>query len=121
MKRKEINMNEQQRQEQSKIKRDMSVDRKSSQDKPLSEKTTEDFAHYFQSTYKPPDIRKARKRGRDRIEVHYDFEIPENIQSIGDGKKFLIRTYGCQMNEHDTEVMAGILTEMGYVSTEDAE
>src|SRR5699024_11256063 len=52
-----------------------SVDRKSSQDKPLSEKTSADFAHYFQTTYTPtqPDIRKARKRGRDKIEVHYDF------------------------------------------------
>src|SRR5699024_7117763 len=60
---------------------------------------------------------KARKRGRDEIEVHYDFEIPDNIQSIGKGKKFLIQTYGCQMNEHDTEVIAGILSEMGYEST----
>src|SRR5690625_4606721 len=117
-------MNEQQRKEQAQMKQDLSVDRKSSQDKPLSEKTTEDFAHYFQTTYTPPDIRKARKRGRDKIEVHYDFNIPEDMRSIGEGKHFLIRTYGCQMNEHDTEVMAGILTEMGYTPTthtEDAE
>ncbi len=112
-----INMNEQQRKEQAKIKQTPSVDRKSSQDKPLSEKTTEDFAHYFQTTYQPPDIRKARKRGRDKIEVHYDFNIPEEMRTIGKGKKFLIRTYGCQMNEHDTEIMAGILTEMGYETT----
>src|SRR5699024_3504026 len=45
--------------------------------------------------------------------------MPEDIANIGDGKKFLIRTYGCQMNEHDTEVMAGILTEMGYESRAD--
>src|SRR5690625_1221601 len=117
-------MNEQQRKEQAQIKQDLSVDRKSSQDKPLSEKTTEDFAHYFQTTYKPPDIRKARKRGRDKIEVHYDFEIPDDMKTIGEGKKFLSQTYGCQMNEHDTEVMAGILTEMGYkptTTTEDAD
>src|SRR5690625_1787332 len=111
-------MNEQQRKEQAQIKQDMSMDRKSNRDKPLSEKTSEDFAHYFQTTYKPPDIRKARKRGRDKIEVHYNFEIPEEMQSIGKDKTFLIRTYGCQMNEHDTEVMAGILTEMGYRSTD---
>src|SRR5690554_7800173 len=107
-------MNEKQRKEQQKLKINSSVDRKSSQDKPLSEKTTEDFAHYFQSTYQPPDIKKARKRGRDKVEVHYDFEITEDMRSIGEGRKFLIQTYGCQMNEHDTEVMAGILTDMGY-------
>src|SRR5690625_667101 len=94
-----------------------SVDGKSSQDKPLDEKTTEDFAKYFQTTYQPPNINKARKRYREDIEVHYDFNIPEDMKSIGAGKKFFIRTYGCQMNEHDTEVMAGILHEMGYEST----
>ncbi len=41
------------------------------------------------------------------------------MQTIGQGKKFLIRTYGCQMNEHDTEVMAGIFIEMGYTATDD--
>lgn len=114
-----ITLNEQQRKEQAQIKQTPSANQPSGKDKPLSEKTTEDFAHYFQTTYEPPDIRKARKRGRDKIEVHYDFEIPEEVRSIGEGKKFLIRTYGCQMNEHDTEVMAGILTEMGYESTSD--
>lgn len=114
-----ITLNEQQRKEQAQIKQTPSKNQTSREEKPLSEKTTEDFAHYFETTYEPPDIRKARKRGRDKIEVHYDFEIPEQVRSIGEGKKFLIRTYGCQMNEHDTEVMAGILTEMGYESTSD--
>src|SRR5690625_1673103 len=110
-------MKDQQRKEQKQINQYLSMDRKSSQDKPLTKKTTEDVAHYYQTTYKPPDIRKARKRGRDKIEVHYDFEIPDDMKTIGEGKKFLIQTYGCQMNEHDTEVMAGILTEMGYKPT----
>ncbi|WP_245926247.1 tRNA (N6-isopentenyl adenosine(37)-C2)-methylthiotransferase MiaB [Sulfoacidibacillus thermotolerans] len=37
------------------------------------------------------------------------------------GKRYMIRTYGCQMNEHDTEVMAGLLEILGYDSTEDEE
>jgi len=98
-----------------------SVDGKSSQDKPLDEKTTEDFAKYFQTTYQPPNINKARKRFREDIEVHYDFEIPEDMRNVGRDKKFLIQTYGCQMNEHDTEVMAGIFQEMGYEVTVEKE
>lgn len=114
-------MNEQQRKEQSQIKQVDAADRKSGQDKPLNEKTSEDFAKYFETTYEPPNLNKARKRGRDKVNVHYDFGIPEDIVNIGQGKKFLIRTYGCQMNEHDTEVMAGILTELGYQSTNNTE
>lgn len=110
-------MNEQQRLEQAQINQVAPADRKSGQDKPLSEKTTADFAKYFETTYEPPNINKARKRGREKVNVHYDFEIPEDMKTIGKGKKFLIRTYGCQMNEHDTEVMAGILSEMGYEAT----
>ncbi len=109
-------MNEQQRKEQAQI---ITSDENSVKEKPLSEKTTADFAKYFQTTYEPPNINKARKRGRDKVEIHYDFGIHEDMRNIGQGKKFLIRTYGCQMNEHDTEVMAGILTEMGYESTQD--
>jgi tRNA-2-methylthio-N6-dimethylallyladenosine synthase len=33
---------------------------------------------------------------------------------------FLLRTFGCQMNEHDSERIAGLLTEDGYVPTEEA-
>ena len=34
--------------------------------------------------------------------------------------RYLLRTFGCQMNEHDSERIAGLLTADGYVSTEDA-
>ncbi len=30
------------------------------------------------------------------------------------GKRFYIQTYGCQMNEHDSEVLCGILESAGY-------
>ena len=32
-------------------------------------------------------------------------------------KKYLINTYGCQMNLHESEKLAGILTELGYIAT----
>jgi tRNA-2-methylthio-N6-dimethylallyladenosine synthase len=36
-------------------------------------------------------------------------------------RTFHIRTYGCQMNEHDSERLAGLLTADGLVATEDLE
>lgn len=36
-------------------------------------------------------------------------------------KKYYIVTYGCQMNVHESEKMAGILCKMGYTATEDVE
>ncbi len=116
-------MNEQQRKQQSQIKQtENPADAKSDADnmERLKNTTSDDLiAKYFETTYEPPNLNKARKRGRDDVEVHYDFGIPEDMENIGEGKKFMIRTYGCQMNEHDTEVMAGILSEMGYESTDD--
>ncbi|MCY0900953.1 MAG: tRNA (N6-isopentenyl adenosine(37)-C2)-methylthiotransferase MiaB [Firmicutes bacterium] len=35
------------------------------------------------------------------------------------GKRYLLRTYGCQMNEHDSEIIAGLLEVMGYAATSD--
>lgn len=34
-------------------------------------------------------------------------------------KKFFIQTFGCQMNEHDSEVMAGFLEERFYIPTKE--
>ena len=35
--------------------------------------------------------------------------------------KYFIHTYGCQMNIHDSEKIAGILESMGYFSTDQVE
>jgi tRNA-2-methylthio-N6-dimethylallyladenosine synthase len=74
-----------------------------------------DFSIYFQ----PPSLNDAKKRGKEEIQVHYEQAVPEELRGMGNGKRYLIRTYGCQMNEHDTEVMKGLLEDMGYESTED--
>ncbi len=33
--------------------------------------------------------------------------------------KYIIETWGCQMNEHDSEVLAGMLADLGYKRTDD--
>jgi len=66
-----------------------------------------------------PDYKEGKRRGKEDIEVHYDFAIPEEMQDFGKGKLYHITTYGCQMNEHDTETMKGLLEQMGYGSTDD--
>ncbi|MCG3090029.1 tRNA (N6-isopentenyl adenosine(37)-C2)-methylthiotransferase MiaB [Sporosarcina cyprini] len=81
-------------------------------------KEEKDYSQYFQSVYTPPSLKDAKKRGKEDIEYHHDFSIEEQFRGMGQGKKFYIRTYGCQMNEHDTEVMAGIFMELGYEPTD---
>lgn len=47
----------------------------------------------------------------------------EQIKSISElqGLKYHILTYGCQMNEHDSEKMSGMLEDMGYLETPDTQ
>ncbi|WP_210469366.1 tRNA (N6-isopentenyl adenosine(37)-C2)-methylthiotransferase MiaB [Sporosarcina sp. 6E9] len=85
------------------------------------EKTEKDYSQYFQTVYKQPNLKKARRRGGEEVSYFDDFEIDERFLNMGKGRKFYIRTYGCQMNEHDTEVMAGIFTALGYEVTETVE
>lgn len=85
------------------------------------DKNEKDYSQYFQTVYKQPDLKKARRRGGEEVAYFDDFEIEDRFQNMGDGRKFYIRTYGCQMNEHDTEVMAGIFTALGYEVTDTVE
>mgnify|MGYP001272979189 CR=1 FL=1 len=66
-----------------------------------------------------PDYKDEKKRGKEEIRIHYDNAIPEDMRDFGRDKFYYIMTYGCQMNEHDTEVMRGLFEEMGYAATED--
>jgi len=81
-------------------------------------KSEKDYSQYFQAVYQAPSLKDAKKRGKEDVTIQRDFQIPEEMIGLGNGRKFYIRTYGCQMNEHDTEVMAGILMQMGYESTD---
>ncbi|WP_075617592.1 tRNA (N6-isopentenyl adenosine(37)-C2)-methylthiotransferase MiaB [Paenisporosarcina indica] len=91
-----------------------------SQVKPL-QKPEKDYSQYFQSVYVQPSLKDAKKRGKEEITYHKDFVIDPVLLGMGKGRKFFIRTFGCQMNEHDTEVMAGIFLQLGYTPTENVQ
>ncbi len=76
---------------------------------------SKDFSVYFQ----PPSMRDAKTRGKSEINVQYTDGLPEEFKGLGLGKKYLLRTFGCQMNEHDSEMIAGLLEAMGYETTDD--
>ncbi|MCQ2799167.1 MAG: tRNA (N6-isopentenyl adenosine(37)-C2)-methylthiotransferase MiaB [Bacilli bacterium] len=44
-------------------------------------------------------------------------EVPEILKTFAKGRYFYIRTYGCQGNVRDEEVMAGFLSEAGFTRT----
>ncbi|WZY01268.1 tRNA (N6-isopentenyl adenosine(37)-C2)-methylthiotransferase MiaB [Bacillus sp. FSL W7-1360] len=68
--------------------------------------------------YDQPNYRAGRKRKREDVQVlRPESVVPEPLQKFGVGKKFLIRTYGCQMNVHDSENMSGLLHDMGFEET----
>ncbi len=81
----------------------------------MTEKTKK-FEKYFQQ----PDMKAGKKRTRNQAEVVYNAaKIDDEMIGIGKNKSYYIRTYGCQMNDHDTEVMAGILERLGFTKNED--
>ena len=62
-----------------------------------------------------PSLKEARKRSREDVEVVY---LDNNDTKIVDNRKYFLRTYGCQMNVHDSEQIKFILESLGYVTTD---
>lgn len=85
---------------------------------PSDDKAEKDCSQYFQSVYTPPSLKEAKKRGKEQVSYFDNFTIDPRFEGMGEGRKFYIRTYGCQMNEHDTEVMAGIFMQLGFSLTD---
>jgi tRNA-2-methylthio-N6-dimethylallyladenosine synthase len=80
----------------------------------MSQSKEKDYAQFFQA----PSLKEAKARGKEDIKVIYDQGIPDEMKHFGNGKTYLIQTYGCQMNEHDSETIAGLLEAMGYTPTD---
>jgi len=93
--------------------------RLASQQTAQPKKEEKDYSKYFERVITAPSLKDAKKRGKEEVQYHKDFTIDEQFRGMGNGRKFYIRTYGCQMNEHDSEVMAGIFMALGYEPTDD--
>ncbi len=61
-----------------------------------------------------PNIIDAKKRTTKKVEYT---EFCKSQNSFGVNKKYLLKTYGCQMNEHDSENIKGLLDSAGFSET----
>jgi len=68
-----------------------------------------------------PNLNKARERIARVETYHYDYVPTEFIVNFLKGKKFYIRTYGCQANYRDEENLSGILLSLGMVKNDKIE
>lgn len=65
-----------------------------------------------------PDYIKAKSRSREKIERE-DYKLDNSLKNIGKGKKYFLKTYGCQMNEHDSENLKAMLEDMSFEEVDD--
>ena len=69
-----------------------------------------------------PDFKEARKRTKEEIKILRDeYVVPEGMKNYGSNKKYFVKTYGCQMNEHDSEMICAILEDMSFSKTDSYE
>ena len=69
-----------------------------------------------------PSLREAQVRTHKQSQIEKGlFEIPTEAKLLGQGKRYYLRTYGCQANQRDSETLAGIMEALCFTPCEDAE
>ena len=63
------------------------------------------------------DARRREDKSYKRVEFNFDNKIKDKYK----GKTFYLKTYGCQMNEHDSENIEALLTRLGFSKVDDYE
>jgi tRNA-2-methylthio-N6-dimethylallyladenosine synthase len=66
-----------------------------------------------------PEMKKARLRVTRPEETVASSEVPANVAAFAKGRLFYLKTYGCQANIRDEEILAGFLTRAGFTRTLD--
>ena len=67
-----------------------------------------------------PELKEAKKRTKSLVNIK-KYEIDDNLKTLGKGKTYFVKTYGCQMNVHDSENIKAILEQMGFKEEESME
>ena len=65
-----------------------------------------------------PNLKEARNRKKEET-LRIAYSLMDKYKGLGIGKTYRVFTYGCQGNEADSEVMEGILEELGYTKSND--
>ena len=67
-----------------------------------------------------PDYKQARLRTKtDYNTVNY--EVNDDFLNKYSGKTYFLKTYGCQMNEHDSENISAMIESMGFTKADNYE
>ena len=77
----------------------------------------------FAKVISAPNMKQASIRDMS-ILPNYQYQsvvVEDDLKDLLKNKKYFIRTYGCQGNLRDSEVIAGILERIGYVLTDSVE
>ena len=65
-----------------------------------------------------PNLKEAKVRTKNKINiVEEGFILDDKYKNLGKNKTYYIKTYGCQMNEHDSENIKAILETMGFTES----
>ena len=69
-----------------------------------------------------PNLCEAKKRSKSEIKIiRDDYKVSDEMKNIGLNKKYYLKTYGCQMNVHDSENIKAILEDMSFKETSELE
>lgn len=68
-----------------------------------------------------PNFNRARKRIKDSCTINDGLQITKKLNSLGENKTYFVRTYGCQSNVRDSEIISGILEKIGFKSVAELE
>ena len=63
-----------------------------------------------------PNMFDAKIRNKSKVNYIYESRVKSDVF---EGKKYFLRTYGCQMNVHDSEEISALLENLGYEKVED--